>query len=272
MYCPKCGTSYEEHETLCSNCGLPLANATFVEVKKKRRWPWILLVLVLLLMIGGVFAYQYYLNYVEKECLKVTNEIFTYAHDLDFSAVDPAYLPEELKGNPNIRLFVKERVQDYIEESNLLSIVNMAGITIDTDAILDDIIEGASYEIVDVNTDYRSCTITLKTSNTDYGKLPETIYNQVMDEMKNPSHIWDSIKKKLSSLFYGDDEKAEPDSPDDNSLLSELYEKARTNCPKLETKGQIVYGIKDGTWTLISLDEDLFYSYYGITKEMLNGQ
>ena len=52
-------------------------------------------------------------------------------------------------------------------------------------------------------------------------------------------------------------------------LLYKWYEEARETTPKTETTGTIVYGISDGHWTLLSLYEDLLYSYYGIHPDTL---
>ena len=41
-------------------------------------------------------------------------------------------------------------------------------------------------------------------------------------------------------------------------------EETKKNGPTRKTTGKIVFGIKDGKWTLISFDERLIYGYYGL--------
>ena len=51
---------------------------------------------------------------------------------------------------------------------------------------------------------------------------------------------------------------------EDEDLFASLYEDFRASAPTTETDSSIVFGIENGQWTLLSLDEDLLYSYYGL--------
>ena len=105
MTCPNCQTPYTGEETLCKNCGMPLGNADYTPVsshyrhqrKKRRKWPFVLLILLFVLIVGGIIGYNYYISLVKKNCEQATQEIFSMAHEMDFSSVDPSYLPDELK-------------------------------------------------------------------------------------------------------------------------------------------------------------------------------
>ena len=273
MTCPNCQTPYTGEETLCKNCGMPLGNADYTPVsshyrhqrKKRRKWSFVLLILLFVLIVGGIIGYNYYISLVKKNCEQATQEIFSMAHEMDFSSVDPSYLPDELKENPDIPSFIQNQLEQLLDEQIWDEILEAGDIEIDADSLCNEIIRSATYEITDITADYHSCTVTVHTENIDFTQLPETLTERFFENQNENSSLWNNLKKLFSSMFSSTDEEEE----DLAELLYKWYEEARETTPKAETTGTIVYGISDGHWTLLSLDEDLLYSYYGIHPDTL---
>lgn len=72
-----------------------------------------------------------------------------------------------------------------------------------------------------------------------------------------------SIKNSISSLLGGSDQTT-IEKIDISQNLKNWYKETKKNGPQRKTTGKIVFGIKDGKWTLISFDERLIYGYYGL--------
>ena len=66
-------------------------------------------------------------------------------------------------------------------------------------------------------------------------------------------------------IFSGHGHEEENEEQEDSDLFSSLYDDFRESAPMTETDGTIVFGIDHGQWTLLSMDEELLYSYYGLS-------
>lgn len=268
MTCPNCQRPYIENETICKHCGTPLGNADYKLVssryrhqnKARKKWPFVLLLLMFILIAGGIIGYQYYISLIKKNCQQTTNEIFTMAHEMDFSSVDPAYLPDFLKEDPYVSDYIEDQFQQLLDENVWTRILEAGDIEIDGEILCSEIIRSASYEITNITADYHSCTVTVHTENIDFTKIPETISRRFTETQEEDS-LWDNMKKIFSYMFSSGDEEQ-----DLSELLYEWYEEAREAAPKTDYTGTIVYGIVDGQWTLTSFDEDLIYNYYGLNE------
>ena len=182
--------------------------------------------------------------------------MFSYASVMDFSEVEPSYLPEPLKENPNIRNLILEEISKTMEEyTDYEQIV---------DWICDEITASASWEITDVTADYNSCQVTVSTQNTDFSLLPSSIYEKLMDSQNENNSLWNSITSFFSYLFNGDEGNEEENLLSD---MQSILEEAVKEAPKTSYSGTITFGIKDRKWTLLTLDENLFYNYYGFPKK-----
>ncbi|MCI6858129.1 MAG: hypothetical protein MR867_02385, partial [Eubacterium sp.] len=226
----------------------------------KRRWPMITAILLACLLLAGVGGYRFYLYEVKKQCQKITEEVFTCAKELDFSGLPSSSLPEPLKSEPDVRKLIQKEFRSYMEESGLSSFVDSD--QLDTDALCDEITSRASYQITDVTATYHSCTVSVTTQNFDFSSLPEILYDKASGTLSDTgSSFWDDLKDALS-YFLGTN--TEDDSKDLSSYFKEWYEEALRDGPQKKTDGKIVFGIRDGKWTLISFDKDLIYSFYGL--------
>lgn len=274
MNCPNCGTSYTDNEKICKKCHTPLSNAVYNQIsasdtdthqsttKKKKVLPFILIVLICCIVVTGIGGYFYYISRVKQGCRDATKQIFTYAKNMDFSDVAPSDLPEPLKSEPNIRKLVKKELKTYISDSKLGSLIDIDSIDIDT--LCDEMTAQASYKITDVSATYNSCTVTVTTKNIDFYSLPETIYDEIKSQITDAdSSLWASIKNSLSSLLGGSN-KATIEKIDISENLKNWYAESKKNGPERKTTGKIVFGIKDGKWTLTTFDERLIYGYYGL--------
>jgi hypothetical protein len=267
MNCPNCQTPYNTQDTICKKCGQPLSNATYAPAPrpiKKRRFPLLILLLLLLLIGAGILGYDYYIRTVETKCQEATDTIFSYAKDMDFSSVDSEYLPEVLQENPDIHNLIKENVLQSLSDSPLYELLVSAGYELDTDWICDEIISDASYEVTDVKATYNSCTVTVRTQNTDFSKLPSALYEKLVPDTSEDESIWSAVGGFLHSIIYGDSNEEETSILDN---LKEFYEETKKETPKTTYTGTITFGIRDKKWTLTNLDEQLFYNYYGLSAE-----
>lgn len=277
MNCPNCHTPYEQDARFCPKCGQPLGNADYLPLsgggkKEKGRSGKIFLiisVICIIIVIAGAIGYYAYIQTVKRKCRQATEDIFTVAHELSFSSVDPAYLPEELKENLDIRTLIQKKLREAFEEDSTAGTLSKyIEEIIDIDTICDDIVSSASYEIVSVDADYHSCRVTVRTENTDYSRVTASVYQELKRRLTDTDSLWQSIGSFFSSIF-GEAEDA-PDESDPTSdlknQLADIYEKAKADTDRVSETGVIEYGIKDGSWTLIDFDEKLFYSYYGISS------
>lgn len=291
MKCPNCGRPYEANETICPSCGQPLSNALYSPIashtsrrkkakqeipksgdpdgrvhkpKKKRRRILLVLLIFIILIAAGVGGYSYYIHQVTRRCEDAVRQIFTMAESMDFSSVDPAYLPEALQKNPNIRDYIKEYVNDTLEDHQVDGILDAAGIDIDTDELCDEILQSASYTITGTQTSYNRCVVSVHTENTDFSTLPDTIAGELENNVSSSS-FWDSLQDLFSSIFSGHRHEEEEEEHKESDLFSSLYDEFRESAPLTETDGTVVFGISNGQWTLLSMDEELFYSYYGLS-------
>ena len=274
MNCPNCGTYYTENEKICKKCHTPLSNAVYNPVsssdndiktqttKKKRFMPIIAVLLICCIIAGEIGGYFYYISRIKQGCRDATKQIFTYAKNMDFSDVDPSDLPEPLKSEPNVRELVKKQLKTYIGDSELGSFVDINSIDVNT--LCNEMVEQASYKITDVSATYNSCTVTVTTKNIDFYSLPGTIYDEIKSQITDAdSSLWTSIKNSISSLLGGSNQTT-IEKIDISENLKNWYKETKKNGPTRKTTGKIVFGIKDGKWTLISFDERLIYGYYGL--------
>lgn len=273
MKCPNCGTYYDENQKICKKCHTPLSNAVYNQVspdhdtrqpatKKKRGVPIIITILICCLIAGGIGGYFYYISRVKQGCREATKQIFTYAKNMDFSDVAPSDLPEPLKSEPNVRKLVKKELKTYISDSELGSLIDIDSIDVDT--LCNEMTAQSSYKITDISATYNSCTVTVTTKNIDFYSLPETIYDEIKSQITDAdSSLWTSIKNSISSLLGGSN-KTTIEKIDISENLKNWYTETKKNGPERKTTGKIVFGIKDGKWTLTSFDERLIYGYYGL--------
>ena len=273
MKCPNCGTHYDENQKICKKCHTPLSNAVYNQVSpdhntrqpatnKKRGVPIIITILICCLIAGGIGGYFYYISRVKQGCREATKQIFTYAKNMDFSDVAPSDLPEPLKSEPNVRELVKKELKTYISDSELGSLIDIDSIDVDT--LCNEMTAQSSYKITDISATYNSCTVTVTTKNIDFYSLPETIYDEIKSQITDAdSSLWTSIKNSISSLLGGSN-KTTIEKIDISENLKNWYTEAKKNGPERKTTGKIVFGIKDGKWTLTSFDERLIYGYYGL--------
>lgn len=273
MKCPNCGTHYDENQKICKKCHTPLSNAVYNQVSpdhntrqpatnKKRVVPIIITILICCLIAGGIGGYFYYISRVKQGCREATKQIFTYAKNMDFSDVAPSDLPEPLKSEPNVRELVKKELKTYINDSELGSLIDIDSIDVDT--LCNEMTAQSSYKITDISATYNSCTVTVTTKNIDFYSLPETIYDEIKSQITDAdSSLWTSIKNSISSLLGGSN-KTTIEKIDISENLKNWYTETKKNGPERKTTGKIVFGIKDGKWTLTSFDERLIYGYYGL--------
>ena len=270
MNCPNCHTPYKETDITCIHCGQPLSNASYTPVSgkrtgKRRRFllPAFLGILVFLIAAGSI-GYYFYLKTVKEKCREAVEQMFSYASAMDFSEVEPSYLPEPLKENPNIRNLILEEISKTMEEYNLGFLEEYTDYEQIVDWICDEITASASWEITDVTADYNSCQVTVSTQNTDFSLLPSSIYEKLMDSQNENNSLWNSITSFFSYLFNGDEGNEEENLLSD---MQSILEEAVKEAPKTSYSGTITFGIKDRKWTLLTLDENLFYNYYGFPKK-----
>ena len=278
MICPNCNTPYEDDLKYCPACGHPLGNADYTPLsdnkekkhRKKSALPFVILITFLILAAAAGIGYYIYINTVKTRCQEAVHEIFKMAHDMDFSSVPPENLPDELKENPNIRSSIKEHLSEALgSEANGDELSHYITEVIDTDTICDDIVSKAEYEILSTEADYHSCRIKVRTSNTDYSKLMASLYQETEKRISSTdSSLWDRITSFFNSIITG--EKSPEEETDLREEILDIYNTAKANTDKVSNTGFIEFGIKDGSWTLTSIDTDLFYTYYGIISFMKN--
>lgn len=192
-----------------------------------------------------------------------TKQIFTYAKNMDFSDVAPSDLPEPLKSEPNVRELVKKQLKTYIGDSQLGSLVDIDSIDVDT--LCNEMVEQAPYKIYLISPQpIIPALLQSQQKILTFISLPETIYDEIKSEITDgTSSLWTSIKNSISSLLGGSDQTT-IEKIDISQNLKNWYKETKKNGPQRKTTGKIVFGIKDGKWTLISFDERLIYGYYGL--------
>ena len=272
MQCPNCGTPYDDNDSICPRCGQPLSNAHYISVrshstrrerKKKRHIFPVLLLILLLIAGGGTAGWLYYSNQVGQRCEEAVHDIFRMAHSMDFSSVDPSYLPPALQENPDIRDAIDTYVQEALDQYGVGGLLEDAGIEIDSDLLCEAIVQDAHYEIYKSEIRPTRCRIYVRTANTDFSKLPETLAGEIENSLSGSS-FWDSLRDLFSSIFSG--HRHDAPEEDNEELLSSLLEDCRASAPTTRADGVFEFGIANGSWTLLSMDEELFYSYYGFSS------
>lgn len=273
MKCPNCNTSYDHDpdRLYCPECGHPLGNADYKALpgrRHKEKKPGHIIIIALsvcfVLIMAAFAGYYAYIQVIKTQCRQATDQIFEMARKLDFSEVDPEYLPEEIRENPNIRDYIKSRLQEipgYEQVEEISS--EFLGDILDVDKLCDDITESASYEIIDVEADYHTCKVTVRTENTDFAQVADSIYQNLYSQLTDDKSIWESIGSFFSSLISGEDD-------DENSGLSEqieeIYKEAKADADKVTATGTITFAFKGGPWTITDMDEELFLAFYGISN------
>lgn len=258
----------------------PSADPSFRMMSRKdRRFPGMLLlipVVLVLVLIMLTMGYYIYIHKVRTECERATRTIFEHARSLDFSDIDPAFLPEELQKNPNIRESLEEEIRNMIRKSKLGGLVDAD--IIDIDPLIDWIIEDAQYKITDVSAQWNQCTVTVEVRNLDFTKLPSSLYEEMQSEMTDPSSpIWQKVFRSIKELFGGQEEENEEEEPAPNwaEVLKEYYKNSKEKVMKEKTVGTITYGFdgyKITDWKIKDFDKNLISGFYGIEipEELLN--
>lgn len=273
MECPNCGQTYNEHDTICSSCGQPLSNAHYTPVtshssrphrkKKRKKYPWII-ALILLLLAGCIGGYFFYISQIKSRCEDAVHEIFSMANRMDFSSVDSSYLPPALQENPDLKEYVEDYVNQALEEYQIDGLLEDAGIEIDIDRLCEELLQSATYTITGSKASYNRCEVYVHTENTDFSTFPSALAEEIQNSLSGSS-FWDSLKDIFSSIFSGHRHDEEDNEESDTALLDSLYDDFRASAPSTEADGVITFGISDGQWTLLSVDEEIFYSYYGLS-------
>lgn len=273
MNCPNCGTPYDAGTSLCPVCNTPLGNASYTPVegtpKRKSRKALILICILLLLLCIGCGGYYYYLNIVEKECRQTTERLMQCAHDLDFSSFGQENLPSPLSENPDIKKSISREMDALLEDQGISDLLKALGIDVRYERVYEQILSRASYSIKDVKASYNRCTVTMTTSNIDYSEAVRNTkedLSSTIDNLSSPEGWWSGIKNWFSSFFGEEGEDREEENSSVKSLTDIMEEYIREQEPVTAT-GTIVYGIKDGKWTLISVDPALLYNYYGFPQK-----
>lgn len=274
MNCPNCGTPYDAGTSLCPVCNTPLGNASYTPVegtpkKRGRKLPFLLCILVILLCLG-CGGYFYYLNIVEKECREVTERLMQCAHDLDLSSFGKENLPTPLSENMDIKKAISEEMNSLLEEQGVADLLKALGIDVNYDRVYDQIMNRASYSIKDVEVSYNRCSVTMTTSNIDYAqavKNTKESLSSAIEDLSSPDDWWSGIKNWFSTLLGDEEDEGQTEESEIKSLTDILEEYISEQEPVAVT-GTIVYGIKGGRWTLISVDPALFYNYYGFPQKI----
>ena len=263
---------YENNNLLCSEGPTPSGNTPFRMISRQtRRFPKVVLiapVVIILLLIMSTLGYYIYIHKVEVECRRATDTIFEHAKTLDFSDIDPAYLPESLQKNPNIRNTLEEEIRNRIRESELGALIDAD--KVDIDPLIDWIIEDAQYRITDVSPSWNQCIVTVEVRNLDFAQLPSSLYEEMQSEMKDPSSpIWQKIFRSIKKLFGNQDEEDTEDTEELNwtDVLKEYYENSKDKVKKKKTVGTITYGFdgyKITDWRVKDYDRNLISGFYGI--------
>ncbi len=325
MKCPNCGSPYDPEEILCPKCGQPLSNATYTPVKpgekkpKRRRWRRILLIIILVIA-AAVIVYRIYIYEVKKQCKNVVSLIFDTAAGMDFDTAVSENLPDFLQNSSAAQDFIEDQFDTFLAPYHLDGFSDFFsdmpdGFTDMFDGnfseILSAITESADYAITDVTADYHSCTVYVRTENTDFLSLASNVAEGVTGELEEiresrereaqaheaeenaagrrqedassdnqDTSLWDRVRNAFSSLFHpadggesaGDDKttgSTEETALNDTDFLTDIFdpilEEARENTGTVTAEGTFVFGIRDRKWTLISVDNELFYCFYGIS-------
>ncbi len=280
MNCPNCGALNHKKDSICRKCNLPLSNAEFAPVpakpKKKRNFILrFLFFLIILCGIGGIGCYSY-LNIIEKKCRENVEKAMSCAKKMDFSEFDKEILPEPLASQPNVRTLISDTIDQMIEDNHLSGIFSSLDIQVDYDGIFDQILKNADYNIDNITTTYNSCTITMTTSNINYPAIASDLEGDLSDLIHQytlSSGWWSGIKNWFSSLISPEDDNSQEDvdsgdsSTEESGTLSQWIVRTIDGKDPNKVTGKIVFGIKNGHWTLISWDENLIYNFYGFPKE-----
>ena len=272
MNCPNCGTPYDAGTSLCPVCNTPLGNAAYTPVegipKKKGRKTLVLICFLGLLLCLGCGGYYYYLRSVEKECRQTTEQLMQCAHDLDFSSFGKENLPSPLSENMDVKDFISREMDALLEDQGISDLLRALDIDVTYDRIYDQIMSRAGYSIKEVKAGYNRCTVTVTTSNIDYSeavrKTKEDL-SSTIDRLSSPEGWWNGIKNWFSS-FFGEEQEEEEENASVESL-TDIMEKYISRQEPVTATGSVVYGIRNGKWTLLSVDPALFWHYYGFPQK-----
>lgn len=269
MNCPNCGKPYSEEELYCPNCNAPLGNAIYSPVPRRRKKTGIrpsLIIIPLLFLIlaaGGYTAYRYYLHTVERKCVQAVNSAFEQAKAMDFSEMDPEYRPPALQENPNVRAVIRQAISEKLSEAGLDQYIDPD--SLDLDPLIDEIVADASYKVTGSQVSWNRCTVSVHVENTDFSTLPSAVMAELKEQITDTdSSLWDRFKKYITGLFDKDADKGEL-----SEIILDLYRDAKEKAPKKSMDGEIVFGIQDRKWTVLSYDENLFYNFYGFDKDSI---
>lgn len=278
MNCPNCGNPYDAGTDLCPVCHTPLGNASYTPVEHspgRRGITLLLLLCVLVLFLGlGCGGYWFYLKMVAKECTEVTKRLMDCAHDLDFSSFGQENLPSPLSENLDVKKAISQEMDTLLEDQGVSDLLHALEIDVQYDRVYDQIMSRASYQIEDVKTTYNRCTVTMTTSNVDYSEVvrgTKESLSSAIEELSSPDDWWSGIKNWFSS-FLGEEEKRDEENPGEGEgsgikSLTDVMEEYIDRQEPVTVTGTIVYGIKGGRWSFISVDPALFYNYYGFPQK-----
>ncbi len=274
MNCPNCNTPYDPESRYCPKCGHPLGDAEYTPLtdetyRSRKRTGKILRIIMAVILICTVtlaVVYFVYIQIIKHYCRDATERIFTVAHDMDFSSVDPSLLPEELQENPDISSLIQSIISESLGDSEMAKTISRyVSQVIDTDKICEDIVSSASYEILSEKADYHTCRVTVRTENTDYSKVLASVYSEIQEMVTDTDSLWESIGSFFSSIFGGE---SKTDQTDLTDTITSIYKRAKEETETVSYTGTIEFGIRDGSWTVTGLDKKLFYTYYGISSFM----
>lgn len=252
---------------------------------KKSSWPKIILILIVVLaLVGGAVSF-FYIRTVATGTRAVTSLIFEYAKDPSAEATIERNIPEkyrdiadslitdDIRESLDAKKLIKDELNSTVAEYKLSGIITEEVVDKCVDVVLQDMVERAEYEIVDVKPSFRNSIVTVTVKNIDYVNLANTMVNSIVEDLQNPSsELWSQsgniVSAALGMLFGGD----ESDSTLTDIILEALnnyYQTQKSKCEIQEYTGTIEYGVVDGKWTLKSADEELFTRFYGFSAEEL---
>ena len=268
MTCPNCGRSFEEDLSICPICLTPLANAYYISLpkKEKKKGSAILLLFFSVLFIGLLAAggYFYYIQTIKTQCSSVSKQFMKSAKAMDFSAFQEEDLPTDFRQETDIRQSLSDRIDSRIDDLGLSYYLYLLDIEVDDQAIFDMISEHAEYAITDVAATYHTCDVTITCSNLNYPEMMaqmQTKLSEITEEANQENNWWMSLKEWITSILTeGEEEDSLP------GTFSDWLEEYKDSGEKVSHTGKITFGIKDKHWTILSIDKDLLYYFYGFPE------
>ncbi len=206
-------------------------------------------------------GYKYYLHKIEEICVSATKSVFDYFKGDSDAA--PSFLPKEYQQTEEEKEeSITEQLLSGVDDSTFLSLVSSDDLSSITSSVVTEILNNAEYEIKDVETTTKSCTITVTTKNKDYVGVMTRFAAKVTSSLVTDSTLVDSIKDAVSS-FLGKNEETSSDA-NLTDKLQEYYEECKADAADKSYTGTIVYEKVDGEWTVTSFDENLVSTLYGL--------